>query len=412
MPNFDDVKKLFPMLVVRNRITQDGTIWNSMYCCVDSKYICIQNENVAKFNASVHKIYCKDKQLSEYWSLKKFTDEMFHFLCEFIQKGQEPQKEDVNGFYKKMMDDKQIDSSVAIPMRGVGFTKIGEVDFGSFTATKIPGSRILNNNKSIKIPKGDYLVVGNISFCDPEKAYETGLGRFEDFKRVIYFMLGYKDARIKVDIGRPLSSTKIMDKEYDGYLQLFLLNRHNTYGVRGFNNFYDKLMLDDEYFNNNENGNKKIWEILRLYYAKEGDELQKRLVRAIINVGKSISSSQSEEAVLHLAIGMESLITTNSKEMFLESIRARLSEYMAIIVGETYEERLRIAKFVKLLYDERSNIAHGKSFSLLPVEYHDVLEYTRRFIYNILTKPCFSSFQTIDDLRIYVDKVKFSYVQC
>lgn len=101
----------------------------------------------------------------------------------------------------------------------------------------------------------------------------------------------------------------------------------------------------------------RVWGLI----TKENKtEIEKRLLMAIEWIGKAIFESDPLKSFVMYMFSIESLLQYNEKnQMINPSISYQLSESLAFILSDDYQERITIMKDVKDLYGKRSAIAHG-----------------------------------------------------
>jgi hypothetical protein len=93
------------------------------------------------------------------------------------------------------------------------------------------------------------------------------------------------------------------------------------------------------------------------------------------------------------------------------STSARLAERTAFILGDSYEERVQIEKFIREIYRDRSGVAHGGEKR---VSWARVLEASRllhRLIVRLATEEPFVRFTSVKQLDNWVLRQKYGHCE-
>ena len=122
---------------------------------------------------------------------------------------------------------------------------------------------------------------------------------------------------------------------------------------------HENILLHKTKINNPQYGNDKIWE----YLCKDKpNEMENRIINAIQWAGKGLKDEEQSRAFTQYLFALEALLQFQQKDQIVTpSILYHLSELVAFIVADNFDDRTKWEKIVKRLYSRRSAIAHGRS---------------------------------------------------
>lgn len=163
------------------------------------------------------------------------------------------------------------------------------------------------------------------------------------------------------------------------------------YEVTGLNkNFsFEKLFeLDNE----NKFNFRKVSSILA--FEENKNEVENRLISSMRWAGKASTELKKEVAFLLYAISLESLILLDNEK---DELIDRLSNRVALLIGNNLSNRKEIRSAMKELYDIRSKIVHSGSYQVTDIDLNTIRVYTQSCIYRILTKEPFISMKGKND---------------
>ncbi len=152
----------------------------------------------------------------------------------------------------------------------------------------------------------------------------------------------------------------------------------------------------------NEIGFQKLMDII----SKPINDLQNKIITAIRWAGKGIVHERlgrNEDAFLHFAIALESLILLDQKT----ELNYRLSIRLAHLLGKSGEYRPGIAKQIRELYEIRSQIVHSGNFDIADVDLASIRFITRSTIVHLIRNEPFASMKTSDELVKWFDQQIF-----
>jgi len=230
--------------------------------------------------------------------------------------------------------------------------------------------------------------------CDPvfcKSSFESDQSRVIN---VLRYMAGVKHKSVYID-------SKQFKVYADHYYQ-FSANGKLSGGIR-INRKDVPIEITSDYFDNKENGNHYIWEILS---KDTNSSFEKRITKSIDWIGISIFEDDEAIAKTELAFAFECLLKINENSPIMPSIQSYISESIAFLIGKNCDERKQIVKDFKAFYSYRSSVAHGvkKESSL---DYYKYLYMFKDTLSAILTNEKYRSFRNVADL--FDDLVSYKF---
>jgi hypothetical protein len=90
----------------------------------------------------------------------------------------------------------------------------------------------------------------------------------------------------------------------------------------------------------------------------------------------------SEDAFVDYVVGLESILAASADR---SEVTFKLALRLATLIGVTAEDRLRIFKRAKELYDTRSGLLHGRKTKTLDADTAELRQYLKSLIMAVLT---------------------------
>jgi hypothetical protein len=164
--------------------------------------------------------------------------------------------------------------------------------------------------------------------------------------------------------------------------------------------------IDDEYFIDQENGYDLMWQLIS---RKNVTELEDKIIRSIIWGGKSIIESDIADSFVQVAIALEILLTYKQKDHLISpSIVHQISETAAIIIADSYDDRIKVERDIKDLYTIRSNIVHLGTRHIEIQDYYKLFFYVKDIIVKLLLIDKYRGLKTSSELHSLIKKIKYS----
>ncbi len=161
----------------------------------------------------------------------------------------------------------------------------------------------------------------------------------------------------------------------------------------------------DNWFFSKDNGNDHIWS---LQNKQPLNVIDQRILRAVDWIGMSLNEKEINIAFIQAAFAIECILQ-DQDDFITKSITAQICEYAAFIVGYSKDTRIEIQELTKKLYRMRSKIAHGQRDDNIEPELLNVIWLAKQIIISFCVKPELRSIQTVDSLRTFITKQRYSY---
>lgn len=230
---------------------------------------------------------------------------------------------------------------------------------------------------------------------DRKFAHDLFIEDKKTFINIVRYMLGLKDERLGIDL--------IKNEAYKTeIIQISLKKLFHGTDIKTKDRI---IQIDHPFFTLEENGNKKIWNLLEIDTITH---MEKRILKAINWCAISINETNNEIACTELVFAFEALLKqSESGGPTTSSIQGQISEMVAFLIGNSLDERKVLVRKFKEFYAYRSAIAHGGS-KTKEMNYYEYLEILKETIITLLTDSQFSVCKNIDELIEKVNDIKYS----
>ncbi|UNU25666.1 HEPN domain-containing protein [Microcoleus vaginatus] len=243
----------------------------------------------------------------------------------------------------------------------------------------------------------EYLIEWKAEARHFEKAIEIADEHFERFELILRYVLGSATNRFEVGV-----------LNYQGWRhrKAYILsdmgevsNSWTRHGPR------EPIPLDDPCFVKEDTGYHTVWGFTT---KKNLNKFQKRIMLAVEWIGQSMADPSPPSAFIKAAIALEIIFTYNERDIITPSIMNQISESIALILGSSVDERLKLESSVKKLYGLRSKIVHSGNKDISQADYKALLEIARSVIIKILTSDKLNSVDSVEELYTILKKIKYS----
>jgi hypothetical protein len=256
------------------------------------------------------------------------------------------------------------------------FYSYGELDAKS----KVMQNSTSDVNISTLFPDIQFPCVGvTVLAIDHEKAREKAFLKFRELENVVQFMAGRRAEDFFI---RVISPDILHSQKSICIAKTSLGSEFAWKGPIGKNKAHS---LGDPFFTNIENSG--IWSLLA---KKDISNWERKLIRSINWIGRSLRNSDINMAFLQMLFSLESLLVLDQKEFLSESITAKLSDTVAYVLSNDLTKRIEIAKQMKVFYDLRSKIVHFGSENISLSEFYSLF---------VLCKNVIISFFRVEELK-------------
>jgi hypothetical protein len=237
---------------------------------------------------------------------------------------------------------------------------------------------------------------------------EKAISAFNDFVRMIHFLIGRFDKKHVIKIGLPLLPST-GDLVYINTQSIAILEENGSeQGASIDNKYSEKIPLDDKFFQEPLDF-KNIWQIQKKVLLNEKNnsvtKLEKRLLNCALALGESALSEDVRNSIIYSCVALETLFSFDEGSLFKPGIGEQIAEALTFVVALP-ESRLDTFKKVKKIYSLRSALVHGAEGDLNN-DYIWLNILIRTAIKKFLTDKKYATFKSIDDFYLLIRKVKF-----
>lgn len=350
-----------------------------------------------------------NSELSKTCSINNFDKKFRKLLVSLLEIDSKIEKEIFSSFINSFLSEPVKKFQVLKPIIGICLKKESIHELGIF---KILDSSNEKHRSYVSFKSGG---VNPIVFWPPNSPQfyimietqardsETALDNAENVLRIL-------ESFLKFSLGRPLNSNEhlgIVDISFPITRTGIMISDESQVSSSFFNNSYSNAIpIDDEFFNSKESGNEYLWKLMNDYIINP-NPFQRKLAQGIIWVGKAFSEKNSNIAILQYTMALESIFSGLEKGLITNTIVASISESMALIIGTNYQNRIEIIKNVREIYALRSAISHGNQKEISPDDLYRSYHLAVLLIRAFLVVPELYSLKSIDELKIYLDKIKY-----
>lgn len=366
------------------------------------------NENLIKYRDAISRAFNLEEEIKKTYTLDKYESLLIKHFRECFFKKFLAKNEDVSSFVKKLKAETIKTFSVFRDIHGIvlnsptsplllgGYTIYEFASQKEFIESKI-------DSKTDSFPQiwfkdnPEYLIEWKAEARHSEKAIEIADEHFERFELILRYV-----------IGSPTNHFEVGVLNYQGWRhrKAYILSdmgqvssswtRHGP---------IEPIPLDDPCYVNEDSGYHTVWG----FTTKTNlNKFQKRIMLAVEWIGQSMADPSPQSAFIKAAIALEIIFTYNEGDIIIPSIMNQISESIALILGSSVDERLKLESSVKKLYGLRSKIVHSGNKDISQAEYKTLLEIARSVIIKILTSDKLNSVDSVQDLYTILKKIKYS----
>jgi hypothetical protein len=366
------------------------------------------SENRIKYRDALSKAFDLDKEIKRTYTLKKYESLLLEHFRECFFKKCLAKREDVSSFVKKLNEERIKTFSVFRDIHGIVLNSptspllLGGYTIYDFASQKeFIESRI--DSKIDSFPQiwfnddTEYLIEWKAEARHFEKALEIADEHFERFELILRYVIGSATNHFEVGV-----------LNYQGWRHRRAYILSDMGKVSNSLTLHDPIkpiQLDDPYFVNEDNGYQTVWG----FTTKTNlNKFQKRIMLAVEWIGQSIADPSPQSAFIKAAIALEIIFTYNERDIITPSIMNQISESIALILGSSVDERLKLESSVKKLYGLRSKIVHSGQKNISQADYKTLVEIARSVIIKILTSDKLNSVDSVEELYTILKKFKYS----
>lgn len=335
--------------------------------------------------------------VKECFSINTFSKKMVEFIASIKIEDRIATKSDIDFIENYFKNSKFQKFKISREIYGIHF-ETGELKLGDYRLINIEyNPQFLKNFPQqfddIELPQ--YLIEIDILTKDVEKAKEIANIRFEQFENIIAYMIG--------DLSRK-KNVKILSKIDTTSNQIFIVSPTVVTHTEQLN--YSIINgIDDDFFTDEKNGNKSVW---NLFSQTKNSELEIRIKNSVEWIGKALKDSNNAKTLIQFMFAIESVLHIEKDKIINPSILSQISDNIAFLLSESVENRKKNAGIFKLLYNKRSGIVHGSKQSINDKDLHEALMLCKQIIKILLTTEPYKNFHNSKQLSEYLIDLKFN----
>lgn len=218
--------------------------------------------------------------------------------------------------------------------------------------------------------------------------------KFKQFENIIRYMIGFSD---EFDV----SIFNFKRVSLLGAIYITNKNIETNMEVKDDSSILD---ISQPYFTDSQAGNDKIWS---LFEKENKNQIEKNIFNAIGWLGRGLKDFNYSIAFVQFIFGLESLLKFDEPKMINPSIASQISEWVALILGDNFIERVRIEKKVKELYRIRSSIAHGTNKEISKKLLYEAFCVVKSLIIKMLTNAKLKEMTSLSGLSEWIKEKKY-----
>lgn len=371
----------------------------------ESNSLALYGHNVEKFNMVAKELWKADDEIYRTTSLKTVERELAGLISNCLQTRVTLTVEHIKQFFETLRSRSKEDYTIFRVVEGASLTSRDPLRLGPFTLynwethhTNLPKPEDQALWQGLQ---QEVLISVQVSARDPSRALELADEQFRRFENVIRYIMAEEIAHTEGKIDVAIFDYRYQNSlRYAGISPSWRLNGAQVTGsIKEF-----KKDLANPFFTDATQGHRRLWEILE---KPNPTDLEQRILTAVEWCGKGVRDPDLAKAFVQFIFALEALFTFREKGIS-PSIAHRLAEFTAFIAGNSFEDKIHLEKSVKKLYEKRSGIAHGGSFNVSREEFLEAMQLLKRVITKLLIDPDLSALKSIDQLREWVQRQKYS----
>lgn len=364
-------------------------------------------EKYIEYYRCLETIFQYKKELADTYSYEAFENDFIGFIRPNITSRKKLIKKDIEDFLNTKLHEDLKEYFIIRGIIGVDLLVSRELTIGPF---KIFPSRkkeelieqFVKYNKDFisELYNGweafQCLITYSVKARHHKKAEEIANEKFYQFELFVKFALGkYTDS----------SNIGILTYPYWYYDKSIIIEDEYVHSPSALKGAFQKILIDDPYFHDVKFGHKILWELLG---KNSTNKIENRIISSIEWIGRANTEPNLKNRFLQYIISYESIFTISEKSIITPGIANQISEGFALLLGNTYEERIDIESRIKELYGIRSAIAHGSNKIITKENAYDACKFAIGLIRKFLTDENLLKISNPDELNKYLKKIKYS----
>lgn len=368
-------------------------------------FIAVKSLN--EFDSITTELYKTNSKVPENYTLNTFQSEVAGLLRKLHKENRDATKKDWDSFSQHLINKPNITVHILAPIYGVKMdsttVKLGDfiiynpLDIKQVLRTEFPTIYKRRNTKALS--NNEYKIGITVTAKDVDKCYELADNYFSSFENTANFITANFHKTNRIGIFNYTSSKSI---------DTFILAPAKVYKTTKSMEHFATVQIDNPYYQDEETGNKTLWK----WITKKESKLQHKIIDAVEWCGRASVESDDSKAVLQYIISIEALLHTEESSPIKPSIISLMSDMVAFLLGDTYEQRISYKTYVRELYNIRSAISHGGSkLNVSTINLHTALVLCHKIIRKIITAEPYKSCLTKKELCLCLENLKYGKPQ-
>ncbi len=359
-------------------------------------------DKLEKFQNGLESMYKYNKEIADTWTLNKFETD-FVSLIRLLKNGKgRCQSKDIELLFENFTKVEIQESEILYELYGAEMN-LPKLTLGDFTVYNFDLSitelterfpYLVHQDLYFSNRKSRYIVGIKVKARDNDKAVEIANKLCETFENVFSYMIA--DIKHQRTVGifnfRGWRTTSIV------------VCNNNSMGFQDKNDISLPVNIDEPFFKDVSQGNDKIWPLIT---KTQKTEIEIRLLNAIEWIGKAIYDIDLSKSLVQFVFAIEGMLQLNEKSIITPSIVSQLSDWLAFIINDELEQRKKISKYFKDIYQKRSAIAHGAAKTIDIQDLALAMQISKLMIITFLTNKPFCDIKTMEELNKYLTNLKF-----
>jgi len=363
-------------------------------------------KSVNIFNENIDAILNSDKEISGTLSKETVIKEVIQMIYDSYNNKIEISEKGIFDFWVNLKSKEIIEFEILRKMDNVKLDSSEPYVLGPFTFYNLEChmGAIYNRYPEIKSEIEKYAITINsdvwvsvkVSARDIKKSRYLADLQFNKLENILRYMIGDISGKNNIGIldfkGAEIKRTLILSHK-------IFSNANNLIGPINIVDIRDDFFI-------NQNGNKRIWDILK---QNNASDLEHKILNSIEWTGKGLNEMDNSKAFIQFFFAIEALLTYNDGDMISPSIANSISETISFILCDKLKDRLEMEKIIKNLYKKRSAIVHGRaSANLQESDLITTYHIANSLVVILLNSSEYKCFKSNKELHEWVKEKKYS----
>ena len=363
----------------------------------------VGDEELEQYELSLGRLWQSDTDIHQTVRQETLESELLQTLRQTIKEARELQRQDADLMMARLKNPPVQDFSVLRQIEGVGFKGLQPCSAGACRIVQLP-----RDLPALDVP-ADHILVEKVRELDgvfvqyevaarePQRATELADEIFGKLEALLRVAAGSWHERVQI---------RILDGPSQWYREAIAIGLQGGGGEEyEWSPYALPIQIDEVVQCIERNHPAKYWPLAS---SRELGDLERRILRGILWLGRAYSSQRTEDAFLQCAIALEVTLVANPRDVITPSILYQLAESVAVILGRDQGERLQIDKEMRKFYSKRSAIVHKGSGEVSRKDCARFLSYARNCLVFLLVDDAYRQLGSLDALHRHMKAFKFS----